>query len=213
MRLTKLGHSCVRLDKDGSALVIDPGIWSGSDALNGANAVLITHEHADHVDLAAVGAALRADQALQLWTTAPVADQLADAGGQVHAVSDGDRFTAAGFTVSVHGERHAVIHPEVPVVPNVGFAIDGTVFHPGDSFTVPGERIAVLLLPVSAPWLKMSEVIDYARAVGPERSIAIHDAVLSSNGLQLAGNLMRMLARPGDGTFSRLEPGTAVEIP
>ena len=35
MRLTKLGHACVRLEKDGAALVIDPGIWSGPDALAG----------------------------------------------------------------------------------------------------------------------------------------------------------------------------------
>jgi L-ascorbate metabolism protein UlaG (beta-lactamase superfamily) len=28
MLLTKLGHSCVRLEKDGARLVIDPGVWS-----------------------------------------------------------------------------------------------------------------------------------------------------------------------------------------
>ena len=46
MRLTKLGHACVRLDKDGAALVIDPGVWSqAAEALSGASAVLVTHEH------------------------------------------------------------------------------------------------------------------------------------------------------------------------
>ena len=50
MRLTKLGHACVRLEKDGATLVIDPGAWSGPDPLAGAQAVLITHEHPDHLE-------------------------------------------------------------------------------------------------------------------------------------------------------------------
>ena len=40
MRFTKLGHSCVRLEKDGAVLVIDPGGWSDAPAaLDGASAV------------------------------------------------------------------------------------------------------------------------------------------------------------------------------
>ncbi len=39
MRFTKLGHSCVRLDKDGAVLVIDPGTFSdAAGALDGAAA-------------------------------------------------------------------------------------------------------------------------------------------------------------------------------
>ena len=62
MRLTKLGHACVRLAKNGSNLVIDPGVWSGPGALDGASAILITHEHPDHLDTAAVLAALAANR-------------------------------------------------------------------------------------------------------------------------------------------------------
>src|SRR5205823_5353317 len=123
------------------ALVIDPGVWSGTGVLDGAAAALITHEHADHLDLDAVRSALRRDSELPLWTTAPVAEQLAEFEGRVRAVSDGDRFQAAGFDISVHGRDHAVIHPDLPVVPNVGFAVDGTVFHPGDAFTVPAGQV------------------------------------------------------------------------
>jgi glyoxylase-like metal-dependent hydrolase (beta-lactamase superfamily II) len=50
VRLTKFVHSCVRLDYDGRALVIDPGVWSEPQALVGVDAVLVTHEHLDHVD-------------------------------------------------------------------------------------------------------------------------------------------------------------------
>ena len=49
MQFTKLGHACVRLEKDGGVMVIDPGAFSGDDALAGADVVLVTHEHFDHV--------------------------------------------------------------------------------------------------------------------------------------------------------------------
>jgi L-ascorbate metabolism protein UlaG (beta-lactamase superfamily) len=153
MRMTKLGHSCVRLERDGRQIVLDPGVWSGADPLAGAQAVLITHEHADHLDAGVVSAALGRDPALELWTNAAVAAQFDGFGDRVHAVRDGDAFTAAGFDVHVYGRDHAVIHPELPVVPNIGFAVDGTLFHPGDSFTVPGVVVYLLLLPMWVLWL------------------------------------------------------------
>jgi L-ascorbate metabolism protein UlaG (beta-lactamase superfamily) len=212
VQLTKLGHACVRLGKDGANLVIDPGVWSGPDALTGASAILITHEHADHLDAAAVRAALAGDPGLQVWTNASVAAQLADAADRVHVVSHGDTFTAAGFDVGVYGQEHAVIHPDIPVIPNTGFVVDGEVFHPGDALTVPQDRIATLLLPYNAPWLKVSEMIDYVRAVAPRRAYAIHDALLNANGLGLMQNLLKVAAAPAGAEYARLEPGTSVEV-
>jgi L-ascorbate metabolism protein UlaG (beta-lactamase superfamily) len=213
MRLTKLGHACVRLEKDGTALVIDPGVWSGADAaLSGASAVLITHEHADHLDSDAVRAALSGDAGLELWTNGSVAGQFADFGGRVHAVSHGDTFTAAGFDIHVYGRDHAQIHRDVPIIANTGFAVDGEVFHPGDSLTIPEDRVPTLLLPVVAPWLKTSEWIDYARAVAPQRAYAIHDALLNANGLGLTQRMLLLAAEPTGAPYTRLEPGQSVEL-
>src|SRR5215469_14423432 len=72
MLLTKLGHACVRLEKDDARLVIDPGVWSGPDVLAGASAILVTHEHVDHLDDGAVRAALTANPDLQLWANETV---------------------------------------------------------------------------------------------------------------------------------------------
>jgi L-ascorbate metabolism protein UlaG (beta-lactamase superfamily) len=213
MRLTKLGHSCVRLEKDGPVLVIDPGIWSGADAaLAGASAVLITHEHADHVDSDRVREALAAVSGLELWTNASVAGQFADFGARVHAVGHGDTFTAAGFDVHVYGRDHALIHRDIPTVANTGFAVDEAIFHPGDSFTVPEDRVPTLLLPGNAPWLKVSEMIDYAREVAPERAYAIHDGLLNANGLALMQRMLQVAAEPSGADFAWLEPGTTVEL-
>jgi L-ascorbate metabolism protein UlaG (beta-lactamase superfamily) len=209
--LTKLGHSCVRLEKDGVRLVIDPGVWAGPDVLAGASAILVTHEHPDHLDDHAVRAALAADPDLQLWANETVAGRLSEFGGRVHVVRHGDAVTAVGFDVHVYGSDHAIIDSALPVIRNTGFAVDGQVFHPGDSFTLPEEPIPVLLVPVSATWLKFSEVADYLRTVAPGRGYWIHDALLNDKGASLIENLVN-LAPAASGPASYLAPGTSVEL-
>jgi L-ascorbate metabolism protein UlaG (beta-lactamase superfamily) len=211
MRLTKLGHSCVRLEKDGATLVIDPGGWSGQGVLDGADTVLVTHEHPDHLDADVIRAALESNRDLQLWSNESAASKFAEFGDRVHVVAHGDEFSTAGFDVRVYGRDHAVIVPAIPVIPNTGFLVDGEVFHPGDSFTVPGEKVGTLLVPVSAPWLKFAEVAEYIAAVGADRGYAIHDAVLSPEGLGLIGMLLGIVSPP-DAAVTRLDPGTAVEV-
>jgi len=78
MRLTKLEHACVRLEKDGAVLVLDPGVWTGPEALERAGAVLITHEHFDHLNADVLRAELAANPALQVWANASVAGQFAE---------------------------------------------------------------------------------------------------------------------------------------
>ena len=48
MRITKFGHACVRIEHGGAALVVDPGMFTEPEAVDGAEAVVITHEHPDH---------------------------------------------------------------------------------------------------------------------------------------------------------------------
>ncbi|MGO8885580.1 MAG: MBL fold metallo-hydrolase [Streptosporangiaceae bacterium] len=212
MRLTKLGHACVRLEKDGAVLIIDPGVWSGSGVLDDASAVLITHEHPDHLDQAQVSGALEKNRDLRVWTNSTVAAQLSDFSSQVRTVAHGDTFAAAGFDVHVYGTDHAEIYREIPIIANTGFAVDGEVFHPGDALTVPEDPIPTLLVPLNAPWLKVSEMIDYVRAAAPQRGYGIHDGLLNANGIGLIENLLRMAPGPGGGEVARLEPGTAIDL-
>ncbi|MCX5339724.1 MBL fold metallo-hydrolase [Streptomyces atratus] len=180
LTLIKKTHSCIRLEKDGRTLVIDPGGFSEQDAAVGADAMLVTHEHLDHFDEGRLRAGMEANPAAEIWTLRSVADQLCAAfPGRVHTVGHGDTFSAAGFDVQVHGELHAVIHPDIPRITNIGFLVDGSLFHPGDALTVPDQPVDTLMLPVMAPWNKISEVIDYVREVKPRRAIDIHDALLT----------------------------------
>ncbi|MFE5405615.1 MBL fold metallo-hydrolase [Streptomyces sp. NPDC056580] len=211
MKLTKKSHACVRLESGGRTLVIDPGGFSEPDAAAGADAILVTHEHPDHFDEGRLRAALEARPGAELWTVKPVADRLAAAfPGRVHTVGDGDAFTAAGFEVQAHGELHAVIHPDIPRVANVGYLIDGgRVFHPGDALTVPDRPVDTLLLPVMAPWNKIAEVIDYVREVAPHRVLDVHDALLTDLARPIYDGHIGSL---GGADHRRLAPGASAEL-
>ncbi|MCX5127659.1 MBL fold metallo-hydrolase [Streptomyces sp. NBC_00347] len=210
MKLTKRLHSCVQLEKDGRVLVIDPGAFSEPDAGLGADALLVTHEHLDHFDEGRVRAALDVNPAAQLWTLHSVADRLAAAyPGRVHTVGHGDAFSAAGFDVQVYGELHAVIHPDIPRITNVGYLVDASVFHPGDALTVPESPVETLMLPVHAPWNKIAEVIDYVREVKPRQTLAIHDAGLTDLILPVYAN---QIANLGGAAYERLTAGNTTEL-
>ncbi|MEV4440882.1 MBL fold metallo-hydrolase, partial [Streptomyces sp. NPDC049577] len=133
--------------------------------------------------------------------------------GRVHTVGEGDTFTAAGFEVQVHGQLHAVIHPDIPRITNVGYLVDDSVFHPGDALTLPGRPVDTLMVPVMAPWNKVSEIIDYIREVKPRRAIDIHDGLLTDLARPVYD---RMLGPDGPGVggadHARLAAGESVTL-
>ncbi|MGP4031271.1 MBL fold metallo-hydrolase [Pseudarthrobacter sp. 1C304] len=218
MLLTKFTHACVRLEQDGRVLVFDPGNFSETEqALDGADAVLITHEHPDHIDVDVVTSALQEVRSLQLFAPAGVAAQLRgkvpDAGQRIHTVAPGEDFEAAGLSVRCFGGQHALIHPQIPVVANIGYFVDSNVYHPGDSFVVPdGVKVQTLLVPIHAPWNKVGEVVDFVIGVRAPKAFPIHDALLNENGRGLVeGHVTRFGAKYGT-EYRHLSSGDTVEV-
>lgn len=212
MQLTKFTHACVRLDDGDRSLVIDPGVFSeGAQALDGAGAVLITHEHPDHIDADTVRAALAKDSGLRLYAPSSVTAALSDLGDQVVTVAPGDSFDAAGFAVTAHGGQHAVIHPAIPGIANVGYLIAG-VYHPGDSFFVPTEEVQTLLVPTNAPWSKAAEVIDFTVAVRAPRAHQIHDSLVTDVYAGMVEGHLQRIAGPHGVEFAHLKPTDSVTV-
>lgn len=210
MRLTKHAHACIDLEHEGRHVVIDPGSFTPNarDLLARADAVLVTHAHGDHIDPDAVADAMRARDSLVLYgpedAVAPLRKEF---GGRVRAVTPGDALEVEGVTVTVHGGLHAEVLPVMPRATNVGYLLGGRVFHPGDSLEVPDVEVETLLVPVSGPWMKLSEAAGFVDVVRPQRAIAIHEAILSRIGLDLSARVL------GNGTMPTvpvefLEPGT-----
>lgn len=209
MKVTKFEHSCVRLDGDGTVLVIDPGPWTSPAALDGVDAVLITHEHFDHLDVDRLADALAKRPAVTVHAHAAVVSKLDALAGATHTVASGDAFEAAGFAVKAYGGLHALVHPEMTQVPNLGFLVDDSVYHPGDSFDVPeGAHVDTLFVPVSGPWLKLSQSVDFIRAIGPQRAYALHDGLLNDRGHMVVDGSLDRLAQC---EYARLDVGTSVD--
>jgi L-ascorbate metabolism protein UlaG (beta-lactamase superfamily) len=195
MRITKYTHACVLLEHEGRVLVIDPGTWSEPAALTGADAVLVTHEHADHVDvLRLVG--------LGVPVYAPAGANIARL--EFTGVSSGEEFTAAGFRVRAVGGRHAFIYGGQPDCANLGYIVDDAVYHPGDSLHVPEQPIETLLVPAQGSWMKMAEAIDFVKAIKPGRAFAIHDAQINDRGLSSVNG---WLAEETGSGYRYLRPG------
>jgi L-ascorbate metabolism protein UlaG (beta-lactamase superfamily) len=208
MRITKFGHACVRLETDGHVVVLDPGGFTEPEAVDGATAVLITHEHADHY----LPDHLRRTDA-PVFTIGAVAAKIRedapDVAERVTVVEPGDQLDI-GVPVTVVGEKHAIIHPEMPHFDNSGYLleVEGTrIYHPGDSLTVPPRRPDLLLLPVSAPWLKISECVDFGRDVGAPRSLAIHDKIYSELALGVVDTILGRMLGERELGFTRLQDG------
>ena len=208
MQVTKYAHSCLRLEHDGAVLVVDPGVFSDPAALDGADAVLITHEHPDHVDVATLTRALER-RPVPVHGPASLAGVLGDAAEALVTVEPGQSFTVAGVPVRAYGGQHAVIHPDIPVIQNIGYLFADVVYHPGDALFVPDDvQVDTLFAPIHAPWSKFSEVLDFIRAVAPRRAYALHDGLLNDNGF---GVLDRQYTAMSNTDYRRLEAGTRID--
>ena len=195
MQITKYTHACVRLERDGRVLVIDPGIWSEPHALIGADAVLVTHEHADHVDrlrLAGLGAPVYAPSDARIE------------GLEVIGVGLGDEFAVAGFRVRAVGGRHATVYGGKPDCANLGYLVDDRVYHPGDSLHAPRQPVETLLVPAHGSWMRLEEAIEFVRAVKPARAFAIHDGQVNERGLE---SINGWLTDEADTVYRWLAPG------
>ncbi len=205
MKITKYKHACFTVEHEGKLLVVDPGGFTTDlGAPENVVAIVVTHEHGDHFDVTALGALIAHNPDALVVAHHNVTRQFGDHLPS-HTVSVGDTVDIGPFQLEFFGGDHAVIHPDIPLIANLGVMINNRIFYPGDSFVNPGKPVDTLALPVAAPWLKIQEVIDYLMEIQPRIAFPTHDAILSSTGKSLPDNILPTFAKKVGTAYQRID--------
>ncbi len=139
------------------------------------DAVLITHEHADHLHIDSLKEVLANNSNAQVITNSAVGTIISKEGIEYHSVADSESIDIKGILVEGMGSKHAEIYKEFGQVENTGYFFDNKLFYPGDAFYEPDKPVDILALPVAGPWCNTHDAIEYALAVHPRVAFPVHD--------------------------------------
>lgn len=178
MKITKFGHCCLLIEEGGVRILTDPGSWNDTPNVTEIDAILVSHEHADHIHLESVKKILESNPSAVIYTHTGVKKLLDSANIPCVLMEDSEEVSIKGVSVTSFGTEHACIHHDIPLVQNTGFYIANRFFYPGDSFHNPQKEIEILALPVIAPWMRLEEAIEYAKALKPRVVFPVHDGML-----------------------------------
>lgn len=203
MQLTKFEHACFTLEKDNQTLLFDPGNYTSDLVIpSTVIAVILTHEHADHFDKALLQQIINKNPSAIILAPADMTRQLPDIPTDV--ISPGLDMNIGPFTLRFFGGEHAVVHPDIPIVTNIGVLVNDSFYYPGDSFALPDTPFSTLALPVTAPWLKISESIDFMLATKPRLAFPVHDHIASDEGKALVDRILSGFANQHAITYKRI---------
>jgi len=180
MRITKIGHCCLVIEEDGVRLLTDPGAWSsGQELVEGLDAILITHEHGDHLHIESLKQVLTNNTKVRVITNTAVGNIIKKEGIDFEVVEDGETTNVSGMVIEGYGNKHATIKDFPPIdVQNTGYFIGERLYYPGDALHKIGKSVDILALPVSGPWMKIEEAITYAKEVSPKHAFPVHDGMI-----------------------------------
>lgn len=183
MNITKYGHCCLLIETDGVKILTDPGVYStGQNTLMGIDAILLTHDHSDHLDIDSIKTILHNNSKAIVYTNKEVEKKLEAQNIAYKILLDGQKAEIRGVSIEGVGLLHTLMHSAIPQSENTGYVIAEKLLYPGDSFVKPKRPIEILALPVAGPWLKLSEAIDYAVALKPKVCFPVHDGILKKVG-------------------------------
>lgn len=211
MKVTKLEHATLVLEKDGKTLILDPGFYTRPmDGFRNVVAIVITHNHDDHVHEDQIDRILKDNPDAVILGTQEVVARLAPR--QATAVHHGDFHQLGPFTTEFFGSMHIEIHRSIPLIQNCGVMINDTLFYPGDNYVTPDRKVEYLACPASAPWLKIGDVMDYIAEIKPAHCFPTHNIHLSDWGNQLNNGRIKQVAQENGGVFEYLKPGENLNI-
>jgi len=213
MNITKFGHCCLLLEERGVRILTDPGTMStGEHEVRDLDAIVITHEHADHFHIDSVKVIRTNNPSAVIITNAAVGALLAKENIPFTQVGDGESTEVKGVAISGHGKEHATIYEQMGACENTSFMIDGKLFFPGDAFHNPKMPVDILALPTAGPWMKIAEAIEYAKALKPRIAFPVHDAIYQPAFAGFVAHMAEMFLEPTGIAFTPLAAGETQEF-
>ena len=220
MKITKYIHSCLLIEKGDDRLLFDPGKFSFVEGLvdpgefKDLTAIILTHFHPDHLDEKAIGTITENNPTAPIYANLGIVEKLGEKNIEALKFSSGTR-TIGGFSIEALDAPHAwLLNAEPPQ--NKAYVLDEMLLVPGDSYagTLDAkEGIAVLALPVMAPWTTELGTADFVSRIAPKEIIPIHDGYAKDFFLKMRyDNFEDHFAKTGI-KFHRLEKaGDSVEL-
>jgi L-ascorbate metabolism protein UlaG (beta-lactamase superfamily) len=176
MRVTKFVHSCLLVETSEIKVLIDPGsfTWSSKllvvDKLPQLDAIVFTHEHADHYDGHGLIKLSQRFPRAAIITNNELADKITKLKlpNPIHAGSDDD------LDIKVFEAPHEPLPLNMPDVMNVGVHVADNLTHTGDSYALEHTR-DILALPVAAPFASFKQALDTIVRLKPKKVLPLHD--------------------------------------
>lgn len=172
MKISKHLHSCLLVEDEGRTILVDPGNYSYEakaldiNQLNRLDAIVITHEHQDHMYIPWIKEILQKFPNTPIFTTES-AKKLLEQEGIKNVNTKGNDF------ISLEPVPHERIWMG-PACENVLATLFEKFVTPGDSHTFQ-TSIEVLALPVQAPWGSTTRAVELALELKPKVIVPIHD--------------------------------------
>lgn len=186
MTITKFGQCCLLLEYNGKQILTDPGEFgAGFVGLKNLDLILITHEHGDHLHTRSLETIVTNNPQAIVICNSSVGNILEKAGIACTILEGNEDGEYADIHLEAYDGKHEEIFEEFGLVQNTGYFIDNTLFYPGDAYTEPHKKVAILALPVAGPWCKLSDALHYALRVKPNKVFPVHDWLLNKDGISL----------------------------
>ncbi len=211
MKIIKFGQSCLLIEEKGLRILTDPGSFSiDQNLVKNIDVILISHSHQDHLSLDSLKDILNNNPQAKIFTNSSVGNILEKENIAYSILENGQKINEKDVSIEAFGDSHEIIYPTLPTLQNTGFLIAEKLFFSGDAFTDINKKVEILALPVTGPFLKISESIDYALKINPKICIAIHDGIGKSPG-DAHKTTSQILEQRGI-KFIFLEPNKEIEL-
>ncbi len=189
----------------------DPGAFSPlATEIKNISAILITHEHSDHLHIETLKKVLDNNPDAVVITNTEVGKHLEEAGIKYIKIENGQKYDLNGVIIVGFGNTHAEIYPTIGPFQNTGYIIEGLCY-PGDALENPDSKVNIIALPIIGPWMRLRDAIDYAKALKPKAVFPIHDAILQNWATFVSATSEKLLKEAGI-EFKKLELGKEEDL-